>query len=61
MITDFPWLNNILSNLFVNKSDDIAIPFSLFYNSMGIFGTFLLGLAAYLFFYLVGLAYFSVT
>jgi len=59
MATDIPWTNSLLAGLITNQSDDIATPFGLFYDNMGICATFLVPLAAYLFLYLIGIAYFS--
>lgn len=59
MVIDFPWINDFFANMFTNMSDNINVPFALFYSNMGIFGTFLLGLIAYLLLYLIGKAYFS--
>jgi hypothetical protein len=59
MVIDFPWINDVFADLLTNTSDNIQVPFGIFYTNMGVFGTFLLGLTIYAFFYLVGRTYFS--
>ncbi len=48
MIVDFPWLNNQISTVLTDLSDNVQVPFGTFFQNMSLAGTFLLGLGVYI-------------
>jgi hypothetical protein len=57
MIVDFYWLNSFIAETLTNLSDNVVVPFGLFFENTSIAGTFLLGLSVYIFLALLVKAY----
>ena len=57
MIVDFYWLNSFIAETLTNLSDNVVVPFGLFFENTSIAGTFLLGLSIYIFLALFVKAY----